>query len=360
MDFIKNNIIKILLIVSGVLVIMGFLAPIIFTNETSNSRFDFTNTGQIGDTIGGLMNPFIALAGVFITFLAFYMQLKANEIQIRLFNKTQTDQAELLKEQLFFRLYDNLQTRILNFSFTEIKRDENKIETDRIEHNSFKALDYLTNRFYYKIDYKCISLGRHLLALMPEKIDSVHYIKILQATTMNEFPKEEVVDEFQKAIINKATYNERWEYLKVVVGSTDSKNTKCNQALQSIGRVQFYKIPFSEKEQIYITAYDEIYNEYGGFLDGYFKNLTYLTDFVVKSKNTFFVDYLKSNLSNQELVLIYYFCSSRHSSGQFRKQVKELDILEHLHSSRNRFVDSPSEEELNNEKDEILKESVNR
>ncbi|PAM94686.1 hypothetical protein B4N84_11980 [Flavobacterium sp. IR1] len=48
---------------------------------------DFTTTGPIGDTIGGLMSPFIALTGVLLTFLAFYMQIKANQIQIIQFKK---------------------------------------------------------------------------------------------------------------------------------------------------------------------------------------------------------------------------------------------------------------------------------
>ncbi|WP_373060417.1 hypothetical protein [Zunongwangia sp. H14] len=48
---------------------------------------NFTETGQIGDTIGGILNPFIALAGVLLTFLAFYMQIKANQIQITQFNE---------------------------------------------------------------------------------------------------------------------------------------------------------------------------------------------------------------------------------------------------------------------------------
>ena len=62
------------------LVIGGCFAPWLFTGEGCE-RLDFTETGQIGDTIGGLMGPFIAMAGVFLTFVAFLMQVRANEIQ---------------------------------------------------------------------------------------------------------------------------------------------------------------------------------------------------------------------------------------------------------------------------------------
>ena len=66
-------------IIACVLLVFSFVAPIIFTSFSS--KWDFTETGQIGDTLGGIMNPFIAIVGVMMTFLAFYMQVKANKIQ---------------------------------------------------------------------------------------------------------------------------------------------------------------------------------------------------------------------------------------------------------------------------------------
>jgi len=77
---------KIILGITILVIIFSFLSPLIFTSNTIFDRLDFTETGQIGDTIGGIVNPFIALAGVLLTFLAFYMQIKANKIQISQFN----------------------------------------------------------------------------------------------------------------------------------------------------------------------------------------------------------------------------------------------------------------------------------
>lgn len=42
---------------------------------------DFSNTGQVGDTIGGIMGPFVAIAAAILTFFAFWVQYKANEQQ---------------------------------------------------------------------------------------------------------------------------------------------------------------------------------------------------------------------------------------------------------------------------------------
>lgn len=89
---IKNKEIKnwdtvtiILLILSGVIIIFSFFAPYYFTQSAKNSDLDFTATGAIGDTLGGILNPFIALVGILLTFLAFYMQIKANQIQKQIF-----------------------------------------------------------------------------------------------------------------------------------------------------------------------------------------------------------------------------------------------------------------------------------
>ena len=48
---------------------------------TESGWLDFRNTGQIGDTIGGIMGPFVAIAAAILTFLAFWVQFKANEQQ---------------------------------------------------------------------------------------------------------------------------------------------------------------------------------------------------------------------------------------------------------------------------------------
>lgn len=48
---------------------------------TKPGRLDFSDTGEIGDTIGGIMGPFVAIAAAILTFLAFWVQFKANQQQ---------------------------------------------------------------------------------------------------------------------------------------------------------------------------------------------------------------------------------------------------------------------------------------
>ncbi len=62
------------------IVIIGIICffPILFTLP---GKLDFKETGGIGDTIGGIMSPFVAIAASALTFLAFWVQYKANEQQ---------------------------------------------------------------------------------------------------------------------------------------------------------------------------------------------------------------------------------------------------------------------------------------
>lgn len=63
------------------LIIIGGICylPTYFTQ--SERYYFYKETGTIGDTIGGTMGPFVAIAAAILTFLAFWVQFKANEQQ---------------------------------------------------------------------------------------------------------------------------------------------------------------------------------------------------------------------------------------------------------------------------------------
>jgi hypothetical protein len=76
----KNYLITLLIVISVVLIIVSFLSPFYFTGNLIGDPIVFDEkTGQTGDTLGGIMNPFIALAGAVLTFIAFYIQKIAND-----------------------------------------------------------------------------------------------------------------------------------------------------------------------------------------------------------------------------------------------------------------------------------------
>lgn len=80
---------------------------------TKPGKLDFRNTGQIGDTIGGIMGPFVAIAAAILTFLAFWVQFKANEQQRK-------DIALERFENNLFQLIQIQEEITNNLSFTPI------------------------------------------------------------------------------------------------------------------------------------------------------------------------------------------------------------------------------------------------
>lgn len=59
------------------LFLLILLLPLVLTQLPS--LVDFTETGQIGDTIGGITAPFIGVIAGYLTFLAFHEQYRAND-----------------------------------------------------------------------------------------------------------------------------------------------------------------------------------------------------------------------------------------------------------------------------------------
>jgi uncharacterized membrane protein len=79
------------------LAIFACFSPLLFTREGVIVFSD--KESHIGDTIGGIMSPFIGMASIIVMFLAFYMQFKANKIMQSQFEKNQFENQffEMLK-----------------------------------------------------------------------------------------------------------------------------------------------------------------------------------------------------------------------------------------------------------------------
>lgn len=71
-------------IVLVIFILIGFF-PRWFIHPAASSKLDFSDTGEIGDTIGGIMGPFVAICAAILTFIAFWVQYKANKQQTKQF-----------------------------------------------------------------------------------------------------------------------------------------------------------------------------------------------------------------------------------------------------------------------------------
>ena len=81
--------------------------PLLVTN-LSWLPLSVSDPNEIGDTLGGIMGPVVALLGVLLTFLAFWAQYVANQAQRQQFldtlEKQDTDKKEQQFESHFFEM----------------------------------------------------------------------------------------------------------------------------------------------------------------------------------------------------------------------------------------------------------------
>jgi hypothetical protein len=89
-----------------IIVFSGFLLLLLPWLFSQNSwKFDFTETGQIGDTIGGITAPIIGFMSSLLIYFSFMIQHKANQIQW----------TALREEQLIQRIQNNInELKLLN------------------------------------------------------------------------------------------------------------------------------------------------------------------------------------------------------------------------------------------------------
>lgn len=107
MDSIKKAL-TILLCVLPLVIIFMFAAVFFLTKPALISSFTLSDTGQIGDTIGGISVPIIGLFGVSLTFLAFWVQYTANKVHTEQFDKQSTQQeADKHREKILYLIKQN-------------------------------------------------------------------------------------------------------------------------------------------------------------------------------------------------------------------------------------------------------------
>lgn len=119
--------------------------PAWFTS--SFSKYNFTTTGQIGDTIGGIMGPFIAIAASALTFLAFWVQYKANEQQ-----KQDIKELKLRAELEQFETKFLEMVRFHRDNVSELKYTYYEDAKDGITAQSRKVFKVLYTDFLYLFD----------------------------------------------------------------------------------------------------------------------------------------------------------------------------------------------------------------
>ncbi|RXG16562.1 putative phage abortive infection protein [Leeuwenhoekiella aestuarii] len=155
-----------LLISAFGMIIFSIIAPFIFTRKSASSDFDFSLTGQIGDTIGGIMNPFVAIAGVIVTGLAFYVQYKANKQQRELFLSEQKQSNSQLQKQIDNQNRQN-KIQLFESQFYEML----KLHRENVTEMRINGYDFEENGKLKK--FEKTTEGRKIFVTMKTELESI-------------------------------------------------------------------------------------------------------------------------------------------------------------------------------------------
>jgi hypothetical protein len=209
---------SIYLIIGFILIIV--VSPAFLVLPSIAEYFDFSETGQIGDTIGGITAPFINLLGALLVYYSFREQIKANKIQMQALNhEIKSKREEAIYNSIVhdidnfradindFRLFDSgeVGTNAIFKYQQEIERSSSGIIEQLISSPLFQNLYFLvgsTDDILTRInkadinDYDRRNLQKKLLYIYSSKISS-KLLKILAKLQQEEIsnPLIEMLEE---------------------------------------------------------------------------------------------------------------------------------------------------------------------
>lgn len=270
---------------------------------THNQWFeiDFSKTGGVGDTIGGILTPFITIAATILTFFAFWIQFKANFQQ----------REDIKKERFQNRFFEMLHLHKANVN--EI------ILNDQISgRNSFRAF-YIELRFiYYVVEHY----------LRDKKLKKEKILEISYAIFFNG--------------IEDVCSNGFKEYKSELKGIKVGMNT----VMKSKSRDNIIENPMSVK---FNTEYF-LHRPFGGNsnqLGHYYRHLFQTVKFITKSDLSYNEKYsylktLRAQLTNYEQILLFY-----NAMAWFNDEWKEIFtkycFIKNINPVNADFYDSPQE-----------------
>ncbi len=196
------------LLITGLILVM--VMPFLLTRTVIFDWLNFSTTGQIGDTIGGITSPIIGLLGAWFVYLSFRAQTKANEIQFNAL-RDQIDNNQSEKDlHLIFKFYDELKLDIRKAKLEIMGREKNYYDVlvDKFKKGTI---------FSFSGEPKLFEVF-NALNFVNQQFD--HLIKILYKAQVSDFDK----DILGKKIIRLYHHNFGNDYSEILLskGSEDS------------------------------------------------------------------------------------------------------------------------------------------
>jgi hypothetical protein len=99
-------------------VVLCIIMPIMLTLPAVDPIFNYSDTGEIGDTIGGITSPFVSLIGSILVFYALKAQIDANRLIQEQFDEQKADEIDRKRLVYITDQINILRTDINEFTYT--------------------------------------------------------------------------------------------------------------------------------------------------------------------------------------------------------------------------------------------------
>jgi len=343
-----------LLILGGILILFSILSPaIIFgffdlkKTAPNVSESLYAQTGPLGDTLGGVMNPFIAIAGVIITGLAFYAQYNANlafleanedlkkQFKLQQFESQFYEMLSLHKENVNEMSIDD-ESFNLNEGFPEQSEDRKEIKGRKIFYLMVKEFHAL----YNIIKYVCIKINPSDLDDKLNFIDRVKIEYFKLAYNIFFSGKEILKIQIDLNQLDHLNIQRKSDFFIALIKELE-KLRKCHK--RGLRYLNNYIKKNDTPKSLHI---DFSYKPFSGHqirLAHFYRHMHSIANFVINQNNDIlnyeekrkYLKMFRAQLSNHEIALLYYNWIGGHGEAwedEINKFFTDFRMLHNINS----------------------------
>lgn len=265
---------------------IAFIALILFMFPLFFSSYTIEKMGSIGDLFGGIFNPIVAIAAALLTFLAFYVQYKAND-EVR-------KQFEI--QQFESQFYEMVRLHRANI-------DEMEID-DRLKGRKCFV------RMFYEFKYVYLSLysihnahrANHDWHYEKSELSNISYLVFFYG-----------IGSVSNRVVYKLIDDKYHPIVKLLI---EYLETGARSEWERSGEGTYPEVSINNEDNDTIFIFEMFYYPFDGHntrLGHYYRHLYQTVSFVVNSKiitdrdeQYNYLKLLRAQLSNHEQLLLYY------------------------------------------------------
>ena len=167
-------------------IILTIIAPTILTLPTVQEYWNFSETGNIGDTIGGITSPVIGIVGAALLYLSIYLQYSANLRQDEaLLNQTHTTYLQDLIQAISNEIKDQEQKTENKQNLEELATIADDLITNEIINSTSSIYSNQSFKIAGELNLLFESLNNE--DLITNKFPLLHLHKQRAITLLNQF-----------------------------------------------------------------------------------------------------------------------------------------------------------------------------